>query len=231
MALIIWDADKDRIYETGAYHGALYSMTSDDDGNIVYGTPVPWNGLSSVSESPSGADANDTYADNMKYLSLRSEEEYGGTIEAYSAPAEFDTCDGRISYGGIIIGQQSRKPFCFSFTSIVGNSLKGNDYGKKYHIVWNATANPSQKQYQTINSSPEPISFSWEFSTIKTTISSSSLNIKPISHIEVDSSRIKNDATRSAFEKSVEALIYDDATSLLAPDAFIEAIQAIDKNS
>lgn len=190
MAKIEWDKQSEHYYETGVNHGVLY-VQQTVDGEVSYKTGVAWNGLSSVSESPSGADANDIYADDMKYLTLRSEEEYGGSLEAYTYPDEFSECDGSKMFGDngtIVVGQQTRKSFGLVYETTLGNDTVGNDYGTKLHIVWNATANPSQRQYQTINSSPEAITLSWEFTTIKvdSNFKYNDIDIKPFSHLEID---------------------------------------------
>lgn len=168
MGRLKWDQDTERLYETGTDRGALYVW---DDTSNAYGEGVAWNGLTAVTESPSGAEETAIWADNIKYLSIRSAEELGGTIEAYMYPDEFMECDGSKEVGsstGIVIGQQGRKKFGFVYRTVVGNDTKGNDYGCKYHIIYNCTVSPSERAYATINDSPEAMTFSWEFTTTPT---------------------------------------------------------------
>lgn len=163
MSRLVWDQTGERYYETGVKNGVLYPV----DANGAYSNGVAWNGLTSVTETPSGADSNPIYADDIKYLDLRSKEEFGGTIEAYTYPDEFAICDGSASLSqGVVIGQQTRKPFGFCYKTVVGNDSEREDYGYKIHIVYGATASPSDRQYQTINDNPEAITFSWEFTTV-----------------------------------------------------------------
>ena len=162
MAKLIWDAAGQHLYETGIDHVALYRPNVSGK----YTGGVAWNGVSSISESPSGADANPVWADNIKYLNLRAAEEFGATIECYTYPPEFAECNGEaIVTTGVVIGQQSRKTFGLAYRTIVGNDLQGNDYGYKYHLIYGATASPSEKQYSTVNDSPEAGTFSFELTT------------------------------------------------------------------
>lgn len=162
MTKLVWDADTTRLYETGTKNGVLFPKKSDG----TYDVGVAWNGLTAVSESPSGAEETALYADDDKYLSLRSKEEFGGTIEAYTYPDQWEACDGSASLDdGIIIGQQTRKGFGLCYRTTLGNDAEGNDYGYKLHLVYNALASPSEKSYATINDSPEAITFSWTFTT------------------------------------------------------------------
>lgn len=162
MAKLIWDAAGQHLYETGIDHVALYRPNVSGK----YTGGVAWNGVSSISESPSGADANPVWADNIKYLNLRAAEEFGATIECYTYPPEFAECNGEaIVTAGVVIGQQSRKTFGLAYRTIVGNDLQGNDYGYKYHLIYGATASPSEKQYSTVNDSPEAGTFSFELTT------------------------------------------------------------------
>lgn len=164
MSKLVWDATGTKKYETGTDHGVLYACEPDG----AYGKGVAWNGLTAVTESPSGAEATDMYADNIKYASLRSAEEFGGTIEAYTYPDEFGVCDGSDSpVKGVKIYQQSRRPFGFCYRTAIGSDTS-SDYDKNYmlHLVYGATASPSEKAYQTINDSPDAITFSWEFETV-----------------------------------------------------------------
>lgn len=162
MAKLVWDAIGEHKYETGVDHVALYKPNAQKK----YVGGVAWNGVSSISESPSGADSNPIYADNIKYLDLRSAEEFGATVECYTYPPEFAECNGEaIVTSGVVIGQQSRKTFGLAYRSIVGNDLQGNDYAYKLHLIYGATASPSEKQYSTVNDSPEAGTFSFELTT------------------------------------------------------------------
>ena len=162
MAKLVWDEVGKRTYETGVDKGVLYVQ----DAEGAYGKGVAWNGLTAVNEAPSGAEPTPLYADNIKYLELTSKEEYGATIEAYTYPDEFEACDGSAEIGeGVVIGQQSRKVFGLCYRTVKGNDVKNNDYGYKIHLVYGCKAKPAQKNYQTINDSPEAITFSWEVST------------------------------------------------------------------
>ena len=163
MAKLVWDALGEHFYETGVDHVVLYRL----DANNAYTKGYAWNGVSSISESPSGGDANPIWADNIKYLNLRAVEEYGSTIECYTYPDEFAECNGEGQpASGIAIGQQTRKTFGLSYRTIVGNDASGNDYGYKLHLVYGCTASPSEKSYSTVNDSPEAGTFSFELSTV-----------------------------------------------------------------
>ena len=168
MAKLVWDQVGEKTYETGTKMGVLYPQAS----NGTYPTGVAWNGLTSVSESPDGGDANDIYADDIKYLVLRGVENFGGTIEAYTYPDEFAECDGSaVLMKGVTIGQQPRKTFGFSYVTTIGNDTEMDDYGYKIHLIYGASASPSERSYETINDSPEPINFSWEFTTVPVPVS------------------------------------------------------------
>lgn len=198
---MVWDADSTRTYETGVDHGALY--LKDQTG--AYGDGVPWNGLISVTESPSGAESNPLYADNMKYLNLRSAEEFGCTIEAYSYPPEFMQCDGTAELvKGVMLGQQSRKPFGFSYRSKIGNDTDGEDHGYKLHLLYGCDANPSERAYSTVNDSPDAITFSWEVSTTPVNVP----GFKPTSLITVDSRKVD-----PAKLKALEDILYGTDTT------------------
>lgn len=185
---ITWDEIGKRFYETGTDHGVLYPYETGKPG-----TGVAWNGLTGVTESPSGAEASNLYADNIKYLSLRSVEEFGGTIEAYTYPDEWAECDGSAEAAkGVRFGQQTRKVFGLCYRTKLGNDTDFDDYGYKLHLVYGATASPSEKAYQTINDSPEAIAFSWEFETTPIDVA----GFKPVAHIEIDST--KADKTKLA---------------------------------
>jgi len=185
MTQLQWDQTGERLYETGVDHGVLYV---NEDGEYQDG--VSWNGLTAVTESPSGAEATPLYADNIKYLNLVSLEEFGGTIEAYTYPDEFGVCDGSIAPTvGVKIGQQGRKSFGLSYRTRVGNDTD-SDYGYKLHLVYGATAAPSEKAYATINDTPEAITFSWEFSTVPASVTDN----KPTALITIDSALVDADA-------------------------------------
>lgn len=180
MAVLVWDQVGERFYETGVDHGVLYIP----DGTGVYATGVAWNGLTSVSESPSGAEANAKYADNIKYLNLISAEQFGATVEAFTYPEEFNQFDGLGTPAeGVLVGQQARKVFGLSYRTRLGNDLEGEEFGYKLHLVYGCTASPSEKQYASINDSPEPVTFSWEISTNPVPVT----GFKPTSLIVVDS--------------------------------------------
>lgn len=183
MTKIQWDQTGERLYETGVDHGVLYIPNEAGD----YDNGVGWNGLVTVTETPSGAEANPMYADNIKYINLFSAEEFGGTIEAFTYPDEFVQFDGgALVSGGVTVGQQSRPVFGLSYRTILGNDLQSNDHGYKLHLVWGAQASPSEKGYSTINDSPEAITFSWEFTTTPLGVT----GFKPTSLITVDSTKV-----------------------------------------
>lgn len=185
MSKLVWDQVGERLYETGTKKGVLYPFESN-----AYAKGVAWNGLTAVTESPSGAEATAIYADDIKYLNLRSAEEFGATIEAYTYPDEFAECDGSAYIApGIKIGQQKRKMFGFSYTTTVGNDTEGDDHGYKIHLVYGATASPSEKSYQTINDSPEAITFSWEVATTPVEVK----GFKPTATLEIDSTKVDAD--------------------------------------
>lgn len=184
--LIKWDETSKHIYETGVDHAVLY--VQDADGSYPEG--VAWNGITAITESPSGAESNPLYADNIKYLDLRSAEEFGATIEAYTYPEEFEECDGSKELApGVTIGQQKRKSFGLSYRTILGNDTQNDSYGYKLHLIYGATAAPSEKGYQTVNDSPEAISFSWELSTTPTPVTSIA-DAKPTASITIDSTKV-----------------------------------------
>lgn len=179
MAKLTWDQTGDRLYETGVDRGVLYPITSGS----TYGTGVAWNGLTTVTESPSGAESNPQYADNIKYLDLTSAEEFGFTIEAFTYPVEFEECDGSAQLAeGVTIGQQSRKMFGFSYRTLVGSDTEGTDHGYKIHLVYGCKASPSEKSRATVNDSPEAVAFSWECTTTPVNVNGHS----PTSHLIVD---------------------------------------------
>lgn len=182
MSKLVWDSTGDRLYETGVKNGVLYPI--DEVG--TYSKGVAWNGLTAVTESPSGAESNPLYADDIKYLDLRSVEEFGGTIEAYMYPDEFAECDGSAELAaGVKIGQQKRKVFGLCYRTTLGNDVKGDDYGYKLHIVYGAVASPSERGYTTMNDSPEAITMSWEFTTTPVSVE----GFRPTAHLEIDSTK------------------------------------------
>lgn len=187
MSVLTWDAVGERRYETGTKHGVLYVYDpTANSGAGAYGTGVAWNGLTGVTVSPEGADATDLYADDIKYLTMRSAENVKATIEAYTYPDEWATCDGSaIVASGVTIGQQSRAVFGFCWTTVVGNDTQMDNYGEKIHILWGCTASPSEKAYQTINDSPEAITFSWEISSIPVPCG----DYKPTAYMEIDTTK------------------------------------------
>ena len=193
MAKIVWDKTGERLFETGVKFGVLYVNE-----NGTYPKGVAWNGLTAVTESPSGAEATPLYADDVKYLNLVSAEEFGGTIEAYTYPDEFKACNGESELvTGITIGQQSRKTFGFCYRTAVGNDIDNNEHGYKLHLIYGALAAPSEKAYATINDSPEAITFSWEFSTTPVNVT----NHKPTALLVIDSTKVdktKMDALEAA---------------------------------
>lgn len=179
MPKLVWDKTGERYYETGVDHGVLYVQVTG-----AYPKGVAWNGLTAVNESPSGAEANPLYADNIKYLNLISAEEFAATIEAYTYPAEFEACDGSASLAdGVTIGQQKRSTFGLCYRTRVGNDVEGDELGYKLHIVYGAVAAPAEKNYQTVNESPEAVTFSWEVSTTPVEVTGH----KPTACLTIDS--------------------------------------------
>lgn len=218
MAPLVWDQVGERLYEVGVDHGVLYLPDATGD----YATGVSWNGLTTVTESPSGAEASPQYADNIKYLNLISAEEFGGTIEAFTYPEEFAECDGTvIPEPGVVVGQQGRKIFGMSYRTQVGNDIEGSEFGYKLHLLYGCQAAPSEKAYATINDSPEAIAFSWEFTTTPAPVT----GYKPTSLIVVDSTVVL-----PADLTALEAALYGDATltaSLPSPDEVIAMFSGV----
>lgn len=221
MAKLVWDEAGKHIYETGVSKGVLYVM-SDTPGTYEKG--VAWNGLSSVSESPTGAEVSAIYADNIKYLNLMSREEFEGSIEAYTYPDEFMACDGSASpenAKGFVVGQQDRKTFAFCYQTKVGNDLNP-EAGYKIHIIYGALASPSERSYETVNDSPEAMTFSWDITTTPVAVT----GFKPTAHVELDSTKID----KTKLEK-IEAKLYgtDEPSgepTLLMPDEIIGMLTA-----
>ena len=208
MAVLTWDQTGEKLYETGVQKGVLYPM----DG-AVYGKGVAWNGLTAVNETPSGAESTKLYADDIKYLDIRSAEEFGATIEAYSSPEEFDACDGTAELAdGVNIGQQNRKGFGFCYRSTIGNDTEYNNYGYKLHIIYGLTASPSERSYSTVNDSPEAATLSWEVSSTPVNVA----GFKPTSIVTINSKKINAEAL-----KEIEDALYGTAEAeakILLPD-------------
>lgn len=187
MSALVWDVEKERTYELGVDHGVLY--LNDANSESQYTKAYAWNGLTAVNEAPDGGEPNDHYADNMKYFSLMSAENWKGTIEAYTYPDEFAECDGSAAVAtGVYFGQQVRKPFGFSYRTKVGNAEDGDDAGYKLHLVYGCKVAPSDKNYETVNDSPEAVTFSWEVNATPVSIPKS--NLKPVSTIVIDSTEV-----------------------------------------
>lgn len=192
MPRLVWDAVGERLYETGVKNGVLYPRDSSGS----YPTGVAWNGLTAVTESPSGAEANPFYADDDKYLTLMSKEEFGATIEAYTYPDEFAACDGSAELlAGVSIGQQPRSTFGMSYRTVLGNDVDNENYGYKLHLIYGALASPSEKQYSTINESPEAVTMSWEVSTTPVAVT----GFKPTASLTIDSTKV-DETKLAAFE-------------------------------
>ena len=196
MSKLVWDQSGEHFYETGVKNGVLYPQAAGG----TYPKGVVWNGLTAVTESPSGAEATPLYADDIKYLNLYSVEEFGATVEAYTYPDEFAECDGSAEIAtGVMIGQQKRKAFGLCYKTTLGNDVDGNDYGYKIHIIYGAMASPSEKAYATINDSPEAMTFSWELTTTPVSVS----GLKPTASVTIDSTKV--DSTKL---KALEDVLY-----------------------
>lgn len=217
---LAWDKTGERRYETGVSKGVLYVQSNVG----TYPTGIPWNGLTAVTESPSGAESNKQYADNQVYVNLLSAEEFGGTIEAFTYPDEFEQCDGTAEVvPGVKIGQQSRKPFGFCYETLIGTDTEGTDAGKKIHIVWNALAAPSEKAYATVNDSPEAMTLSWEISTTPTAIA----GYKPVATMTIDSTKIS-----AGKLKKIEDALYGtdvEVAHLPLPDEIVALLSGDDE--
>ena len=216
MAKLVWDQSGQRFYETGVKNGVLY--VQDESG--AYPKGVAWNGLTAITESPSGAEATPLYADDIKYLELFSAEEFGATIEAYTYPEEFEACDGSAEIAsGVVIGQQARKAFGLCYKTVIGNDVKGNDLGYKIHLIYGCKAAPSEKAYQTINDSPEAITFSWEVTTTPVNVD----GFKPTSTLVIDSTKVD-----SAKLAAIEAKLFgseSEEASLPLPDEIVDMMK------
>lgn len=242
---IEWDKSGERFYETGTDHGVLYpygaedlglSLSSDVNGisktDSHYGKGVAWNGLTAVTESPSGADATDLYADNIKYLSMRAAETFGYTIEAYTYPEEFAVLDGSASLmQGVTIGQQSRGTFGFCYRSIVGNDTEQNNYGYKLHLIYGSTASPSERGYSTVNDSPEAITFSWECETTPVNVTVGS-EVKTTATVTIDVSKLESEKKTNNLPKLLNCLYGSDSNDAFLPlpdevKTILEASEAV----
>lgn len=220
MAKLQWDVEGQRLYETGVDRGVIYPM-----GTNGYEAGVAWNGLTAVNESPSGAEATPLYADNIKYLNLYSAEDFGGTIESYTYPDAFAICNGEATLAaGVSISQQARKKFGFSYRTLIGNDVDGNEHGEKIHIVYGAQASPSETAHSTVNDSPEAITFSHEFTTTPINVK----DMKPTAHLVIDTTKI-SDAAKTAIENALygtdgEGQQTGTAPRILTPDDVKEII-------
>lgn len=218
MAKLVWDQTGERFYETGVKNVVLYKY---DSTKSDYGNGVAWNGVTSISESPSGADSSAFYADDIKYLELRAAEDFGATIEAYTYPDEWKECDGQASpVTGLTIGQQTRVKFGLCYRTVLGNDAVGDSYGYKLHIIYNATASPSERSYESINDSPEPATMSWEMSSTPVNVT----GYKATSLITIDSTKVDADKLAALEEK----LYGGESTepTLPSPDAVIALLKS-----
>lgn len=219
MAKLVWDKTGEHLYETGVDHGVLYFP----DASGAYKNGVAWNGLTSVTESPSGAEATGQYADNIKYLNLISAEEFGATIEAFTYPEEFEAANGNkelVASSGVYIGQQARAVFGFCYRTLIGNDTDGQEHGYKLHLVYGCQVTPSEKNYQTVNDSPEAMTLSWELSTTPVNVT----NHKPTALLVIDSTKV--DSGKLA---KIEAKLYGDESNgavLPTPDEIAEILSA-----
>lgn len=217
MARLIWDEVGQRFFETGVKNGVLY--VQDNDGSYKNG--VVWNGLTAVTESPSGAEETPLYADDVKYLTLRSAEQFGATIEAYTYPEEFEQCDGSAQIAnGVTIGQQARRAFGLCYRTAVGNDIQGQEFSYKLHLLYGCTVAPSEKSYSTINDNPEAITFSWELSTVPVPVD----GFKPTASLVIDASKV--DEGKMALLE--DALFGDESNeaTLLLPNEIMEMLNA-----
>ena len=216
MARLIWDEVGQRFFETGVKNGVLY--VQDNDGSYKNG--VVWNGLTAVTESPSGAEETPLYADDVKYLTLRSAEEFGATVEAYTYPEEFEQCDGSAAIAaGVTIGQQARRAFGLCYRTSVGNDIQGQNYSYKLHLIYGCTVAPSEKSYSTINDNPEAITFSWELSTVPVPVD----GFSPTASLVIDASKVDEGKMQL-----LEDALFGDETNeakLLLPNEMMEMLK------
>jgi len=216
MARLIWDEVGQRFFETGVKNGVLY--VQDNDGSYKNG--VVWNGLTAVTESPSGAEETPLYADDVKYLTLRSAEQFGATIEAYTYPEEFEQCDGSAAIAtGVTIGQQARRAFGLCYRTALGNDIQGQEFSYKLHLLYGCTVAPSEKSYSTINDNPEAITFSWELSTVPVPVD----GFSPTASLVIDASKV--DEEKMALLE--DALFGDESNEakLLLPNEIMEMLK------
>ena len=216
MARLIWDEVGQRFFETGVKNGVLY--VQDNDGSYKNG--VVWNGLTAVTESPSGAEETPLYADDVKYLTLRSAEEFGATVEAYTYPEEFEQCDGSAAIAaGVTIGQQARRAFGLCYRTSVGNDIQGQNFSYKLHLIYGCTVAPSEKSYSTINDNPEAITFSWELSTVPVPVD----GFSPTASLVIDASKVDE----GKMELLENALFGDETNEakLLLPNEIMEMLK------
>jgi hypothetical protein len=215
MARLIWDEVGQRFFETGVKNGVLY--VQDNDGSYKNG--VVWNGLTAVTESPSGAEETPLYADDVKYLTLRSAEEFGATVEAYTYPEEFEQCDGSASIAdGVTIGQQARRAFGLCYRTSVGNDIQGQNFSYKLHLIYGCTVAPSEKSYSTINDNPEAITFSWELSTVPVPVD----GFSPTASLVIDASKV-DEGKMQQLENALFGDAENEAT-LLLPNQIMELL-------
>lgn len=209
MAKLVWDEVGSRFFETGIKNGVLF--VQNDEGG--YNTGVVWNGLTAVTESPSGAEETPLYADDIKYVVFYSNEEFGATVEAYTYPEEFEQCDGSAQLGkGVSVGQQARRSFGLVYKTAVGNDIQGQDFGYKIHIIYGCKAAPSEKAFATVNDSPEAVTFSWEISTVPVNVE----GLKPTATVVIDSTKCEAEHLAA-----IEAKLFgseDGEATLLLPD-------------
>ena len=225
MSKLVWDNIGDKLFETGTKNGVIYPMV-----NNAYSIGVAWNGLTSVSEKPAGADETEFWADDIKYGSVRAAETFGATIEAYTYPDEFAVCDGSAQpVSGVTVGQQSRRPFGFSYTSTIGNDTDGLEHGYKIHLIYNATVSPSERGYQTINDSPDAITFSWELATTPVPITDHP-ELKPTSCITIDSTRFTSTEAKAKLDAFKE-ILYGSTTEDPRLPLPAEVISLLDLNA
>lgn len=204
MSKLVWDKTGTRFYETGTDHGVLYPTYAGDGTGQGYTGGVEWNGLTGFTESPEGAESNPIYADNIKYLNLRSAEDYKATVTAYTYPKEFAECNGERIVNGVRLRQQPRKAFGFCCRTLIGNDDKGEELGYALHLVYGATASPSEKAYSTVNDSPEAIEFSWDFDTIPVAVGD---DYKPTASIEIRTTDFE-DGKNNAKLKALEDILF-----------------------
>lgn len=220
MPRLVWDQTSEKLYETGTDRGVLYPVGADG----AYPKGIAWNGLTGVDENPSGAEPTNIYADNAKYITLQSAEEFGCTIRAYTYPEEFEECDGSVELApGVYAGQQNRKGFGFAYRTLVGNDTEGNDFGYKIHLVYGCKAAPSSKTYNTVNDSPEAIEFSWEVNTSPVGLT----NGKPTATLVIDTTKVPEEKKNIITE--LEDILYgtdENAARLPLPGEVVDLFNA-----